>query len=456
MERGMVTAEKQVEPEIDDNRRVGFKTLVRNCLREFIRFINELSDSDVNSDDWDIGTIKSQLISFLLLHQKTIAGEDKNSEIIVKCVRAGKNRKREWEVYSDYLNFTFERKDLVKIYVIFEKLRRLTITAFEDHEFPHEKDHFIFNGEERIITSFLTPEYVDPYHIQEPLKYFESYEGTWVTNSDFVKSAAKSVRYGKNETRTEKGLKVYSKLKCYYYVRPTSPFKDQHSFAHSILSLPNDKVFRAGKKEGVFKVLSVVGENFSTLNEIVRSLIVQYYRLHGDFNRVSICKNCDSLYLEVMEDYQKYCSDDCNQQYHKKNRSKVKSDCRENQRRWAKKFIDKKYIKVPAIMCNGCRNPGLKGGECGYVCVNFKEDVLNTFRKKRGEHLHLNVCRSRQLGHFEGRIFLKNRKGVVDRGNIADKIFCQHCKQCKKDLIPQPGTCQRILNKFSDRISHES
>jgi len=431
------------------NTKLGFKTLLRFCVRDFMKFVKRLRECHLEDDDCKISAVTPKLNNFLIKYQKLSFGEDVENNIVIDEQQTKDGAVKSWKVESDVLNCTFTQDDLIKIKEIFEKLRKITIACFEDDNFPYEYTHFLFQGEERLITSILPPEDVDLIQVKDYTKYIDSYEGTWIPKRNLKRNAIQAIKEGQHEEPVDNMIKISSIQKHHYYVKPTSPFPDDHNFALSLLHLSSDEIATQDKDANRYKIPSFGGNNFSTLNEVIRTLFVEYFVEFGHFKKMNICNVCDSLYLENMENYQKYCSEECRIKYQKqeKEKDKDKSNCRERQRRWFKNHnLSLTQIPIPANTCDAC-DVSLKrtSGDCPVLWKKYGDDVLEWFRKKKGESAYVNECRRKQRAYF-----LKQING--NKMQFADRDFCSGCKECKNDGIdkcPEPGKCTKILRILS-------
>ena len=428
----------QIEEE-SEQKRVGFKTLLRKSLRSFLRLNQKIQEKVALNKTWEISDLKEPLSEFFALYQALIGDEKSLGEVILKKLPKPVQDEEIWSAKSDAFDIALSKSDLIKIHGIFESQRLLLLKAYEDEDFIVEDTHFHLHGENRTVTSMLSVE-------ADRLEAGENFDSnyTWAGSLIFKRNAIETIRKGSCENNIGNGLSIKSKQKIDYIVTPVSSLNDEITFAEKILNISNflENPLINGQK---YNVSSIINNDYSTIPELVKSLIIEYFVEYGDFTRLAICNHCDSLYIEQQENYTKYCSRKCTVDHYQYGIIKDKSICRERQRNWYDRHcigIDK--ISIKSHECDSCELTYKRnGGDCNVLWQKYREHLLEWFVVEKEESAYSYMCRQRQLNFYSERL-------GRSKTTMGDKSTCKNCTDCipkEGGEIIAPGECKKILEK---------
>lgn len=436
----------QIEKE-SEQKSLGFKTLLRKTLRAYLQINQKIHERITSGGEWKIGELKEPLRRFFVLYQELVGGEKVPGEVMLKKLPSPGHGEEIWSAKTDEFDIAVTKTDLIKIYEIFESQRLLLLKAYEyeykdeykDEDLIVEDTHFHLHGEERTVTSMLSIN-------ADRLKAGEMFDFnyTWTGPLIFKRNAIEAIRNGSCDKNIGHGLSLKSKQKIYYIVTPVTSNCGEITFGQRILSIVElqERQFNNGQK---YHVKSVINNDTSTVSELIRSLVIEYFVEYGDFTRLAICNQCDSLYIESQENYTKYCSRKCTFAHYQDGIVKEKSICRERQRNWYDRHctgIDK--ISIKSNECDSCnliykRN----GGDCNVLWGKYKDNVLEWFEVEKGESAYSYMCRQKQLSFYSEQL-------GRSKTTMGNKLTCKNCTDClpkEGGEIVAPGECKKILEK---------
>ncbi|MDD2463135.1 MAG: hypothetical protein PHI97_04000 [Desulfobulbus sp.] len=436
----------QIEEE-SEQKSLGFKTLLRKTLRAYLQINQKIHEMIVSGGEWKIGELKESLDRFFVLYQELVGGEKVPGEVMLKKLPSPRHGEEIWSAKTDEFDIAVTKTDLIKIYEIFESQRLLLLKAYEveykdeykDKDFILEDTHFHLHGEERTVTSMLSIK-------ADRLKAGEMFDFnyTWTGPLIFKRNAIEAIRKGSCDNNIGHGLSLKSKQKIYYIVTPVASHTSEINFAEKILNMSNclEKPLINGKEH---QVPSIINNNFSTISELIQSLVIEYFVEYGDFTRLAICNQCDSLYIESQENYTKYCSRKCTKAHYEDSIIKEKSNCRERQRNWYDRHcvgVDK--ISIRSNECDSCELTHKRnGGDCNVLWEKYRENVLEWFEVEKGESAYSYMCRQRQLNFYSEQL----GRSKTTMGNSSTCKNCADCFTKEGGEIISPGECKKILEK---------
>lgn len=86
-------------------------------------------------------------------------------------------------------------------------------------------------------------------------------------------------------------------------------------------------------------VPDITFDSWTSISQVVRSLLVHYYFEFGNYNRLKLCLHCGSLYVEHNKGRKLYCSDTCRKKYYLKRNDQEKMKCLARQN----KYVSNRY-----------------------------------------------------------------------------------------------------------------
>ena len=418
---------------------LGFKTLLRKTLRAYLQINEEIRKKIESKEKWKVSNLEEKLNGFFALYQELVGDQQISGEIIY--IKSDETEKGEdlWKIQTDTLDIEVTRSDLIKIYGIFESQRQLLLTAYENEDFEVEDTHFYLHGEERTITSMLLIE-ADRLTIDK--EYDFNY--TWVEKPTLQRGAIEAIRKDCCENYIGNGIKLKSIQKIHYIIKPISSIQNEITFGYRILNLQsyNDTSII---NENKYYIRSIINNNFTSICDLLRSIIIEYFIEHGDFGRFSICNQCDSLYIEQQNNYTKYCSRKCTKVHYEDSIIKEKSNCRERQRNWYDRHcVGVKKISIRAHECDSCELTYKRnGGDCNVLWEKYRVNILEWFEIEKGETAYSYICRQKQLNFYSEQL-------GRSKTTMGNKSTCKNCTDClpkEGGEIIAPGECKKILEK---------
>jgi len=428
----------QIEEE-SEQKSLGFKTLLRKTLRAYLQLNEEIRKKAASGEEWQVGDLDEPLNGFFALYQELVGDRQIPGKMI--SIKSDKTEKEAnlWKIQTDTLDIEVSRSDLIKIYEIFESQRQLLLTAYENEDFEIEDTHFYLHGEEITITSMLS---IEADRLINDNGYDFNY--TFVEKPTLQRGAIEAIRKDGCENYIGNGLKLKSTKKIHYILTPISSIQNEITFGYRILNLQsyNDKSII---NENKYYIRSIINNNFTSICDLLRSIIIEYFIEHGDFGRFSICNQCDSLYLEQQNNYTKYCSRKCTRAHYEDSIIKEKSNCRERQRNWYNPRcvgIDK--ISIRSNECDSCElNHKRNGGDCNVLWEKYSKNILEWFEVEKGESAYSYMCRQKQLSFYSEQL-------GRSKTTMGNKSTCKNCTVClpkEGGEIIAPGECVKILEK---------
>jgi len=115
------------------------------------------------------------------------------------------------------------------------------------------------------------------------------------------------------------------------------------------------------------EVMSCYRESWSSLIELVASLLVTYHLINGNLNRISSCLECGKLIFQNRAGCRSYCSMDCRVRHNQASENPVQRKCRRRQNAWAQNQI--KAGHPDFLLKNQCGDciADLPGGKCRLI-----------------------------------------------------------------------------------------
>jgi hypothetical protein len=115
------------------------------------------------------------------------------------------------------------------------------------------------------------------------------------------------------------------------------------------------------------EVRSCYRESWSSLIDLVASLLVTYHVVNGNLNRISCCNECGKLIFQNRVGCRNYCNMGCRVRHNQADEDPVQRKCRRRQNAWAQNQI--KTGHPDFLLKNQCGNcfSDLPGGQCRLI-----------------------------------------------------------------------------------------
>jgi hypothetical protein len=114
-------------------------------------------------------------------------------------------------------------------------------------------------------------------------------------------------------------------------------------------------------------VMSCYRESWSSLIDLVASLLVTYHAINGNLNRISCCKECGKLIYQNRVGCRSYCSTDCRVRHNQAEENPIQRKCRRRQNAWAQNKIKAGHPNfLLKGQCGDCISD-LPGGQCKFI-----------------------------------------------------------------------------------------
>ena len=115
------------------------------------------------------------------------------------------------------------------------------------------------------------------------------------------------------------------------------------------------------------EVMSCYRESWSSLIDLVASLLVTYHVVNGNLNRISCCNECGKLIFQNRVGCRNYCNMGCRVRHNQADEDPVQRKCRRRQNAWAQNQI--KTGHPDFLLKNQCGNcfSDLPGGQCRLI-----------------------------------------------------------------------------------------
>ncbi len=114
-------------------------------------------------------------------------------------------------------------------------------------------------------------------------------------------------------------------------------------------------------------VMSCYRDSWSSLIDLVASLLVTYHIINGNLNRISCCNECGKLIYQNRAGCRSYCSTDCRVRHNQSEENPIQRKCRRRQNAWAQNQVKTGH---PNFLLKGqCENcfADLPGGKCKVI-----------------------------------------------------------------------------------------
>lgn len=186
-----------------------------------------------------------------------------------------------------------------------------------------------------------------------------------------------SARNREGVKESKKKVKIYSAPYRAYKVWPATSFGKNllmtKSTADFSKTLPVPTRSLEDQKD-VSEIPSITFDRWRNFLQIVRSLLVDYHIVFGDYGRIKACLQCQKLFFERRAGKKLFCSDACRSKFSTELIGKLR--CRKNQNGWISYRIDlikEEHSLVPKRVrkpqCEKCdlwhpEGGRLKGGKC--------------------------------------------------------------------------------------------
>ncbi len=114
-------------------------------------------------------------------------------------------------------------------------------------------------------------------------------------------------------------------------------------------------------------VMSCYRDSWSSLIDLVASLLVTYHAINGNLNRISCCNECGKLIYQNRAGCRSYCSTDCRVRHNQADENPIQRKCRRRQNAWVLNHIK---AGQPNFLLKGqCKDcsTDLPGGQCKLI-----------------------------------------------------------------------------------------
>ena len=189
------------------------------------------------------------------------------------------------------------------------------------------------------------------------------------------KTGAVALRTGLRCVHFDDEVAIFSSNFRSFYADPLS------QFGRLLLDAePQEKPLFALASMKLFSHLSFI--------QIVRSVLVNYHAVFGNFDRIKLCKYCGRLFFEKRRGSRDYCSNRCRRSHFASQEPEEKFKCRDRQNQWIVYQFDRNR-KLWDLQYKGLEPITVSKSECAN-CNSFPRGGLcSVLREKNREAFHL-------------------------------------------------------------------